>query len=186
MAYNKDNRTTFRRYSDRRNVLLLEIYKTLFDCPNGAERDIQLLSAIQKNYVVDMAIFVSQDDEKRPESRIDAAVGPWASDQANTLPMSTGLAALWELQKAAPGALTITRVKRPPVFPQEAWDDLWNQTLASQMALLSVQILPARAPTGALWLMQSNYSREWSSRDRELVEEIAPILAQARDRAIDA
>jgi hypothetical protein len=51
------------------------------------------------------------------------------------------------------------------------------------MALLSIEILPHKAPQEVLWLLQTNYSREWSSRDRELAEEIAVLIAKARDMA---
>jgi hypothetical protein len=111
-------------------------------------------------------------------------VGDWNTDNGSKLVDGNGLVVLWDLQKTAPGALTFTRVKRPPIFPQDAWENLWNETLETKMALLSIEILPEKAPREVLWLLQSNYSREWSSRDRELAEEVASVIAKSRDKAI--
>jgi hypothetical protein len=180
---NSDKRAKFRRFSDRRTVLLLEIYETLFHQPDSAERDNLLLQAIQKNYASDTAAFVSRGNSGTGATQINVSVGDWNPENGGKLPDGNGLAALWDLQKSAPGALTFTRVKRPPIFPQDAWDNLWNDTLETRMALLSIQILPEKAPQEVLWLLQANYSREWSSRDRELAEEVASVLAKARDMA---
>ncbi|MCP4196852.1 MAG: hypothetical protein GY762_06835 [Proteobacteria bacterium] len=183
MTKNSDNRTKFRRFSDRRTVLLLDIYETLFHNPDNRERNNLLLRAIQNNYATDMAAFVSHGNSGTGATQINNAVGDWSNDNEGILLNGDGLTVLWDLQKSAPGALTFTRVKRPPVFPKEAWDNLWNDTLETKMALLSIEILPQKAPREVLWLLQTNYSREWSSRDRELAEEVAALIAKARDMA---
>jgi GAF domain-containing protein len=182
-AKGTNKRNKFRRFSDRRTVLLLEIYETLFHNPDSTERDNRLLQAIQDNYATDMAAFVSQENSGTGTTQIHVAVGDWSNNNGENLLKGTGLEVLWDLQKSAPGALTFTRVKRPPVFPKEAWDNLWNDTLETKMALLSIEILPQQAPHEVLWLLQTNYSREWSSRDRELAEEVAVLIAKARDMA---
>jgi hypothetical protein len=178
-----DKRTNFRRFSDRRTVLLLDIYETLFHNPDGTERDNLLLQAIQTNYATDTAAFVSRGNSGSGATKIHVSVGDWKPDNGTEPLDGNGLDVLWDLQKTAPGALTFTRVKRPPIFPQDAWDNLWNDTLETKMALLSIQILPEKAPQEVLWLLQGNYSREWSSRDRELAEEVASLIAKARDMA---
>jgi hypothetical protein len=48
--------------------------------------------------------------------------------------------------------------------------------------LLSVEIKPARAERQFLWLQTTGSSREWSANDRLLAEEIAALLARARDK----
>jgi GAF domain-containing protein len=165
-------------------VLLLEIYETLFHNPDSTERNNLLLRAIQNNYATDMAAFVSHENSGTGTTQVNNAVGDWSNDNRGKLLNGNGLAVLWDLQKSAPGALTFTRVKRPPVFPKEAWNNLWNDTLEAKMALLSIEILPRKAPREVLWLLQTNYSREWSSRDRELAEEVAALIAKARDMAV--
>lgn len=185
MIAKTDKRIKFRRFSDRRTVLLLDIYETLFHHPPGPEQDNLLLQAIQQNYATDTAVFASQENPGPDTTAIHAVVGDWNVERGETLPAGNGLAKLWDLQKTAPGALTFTRVKRPPVFPQNDWDNLWNEALNMKMALLSIQILPQTAPPEVLWLLQTSYSREWSSRDRELAEEIAVLLAKARDMATE-
>ena len=49
-------------------------------------------------------------------------------------------------------------------------------------ALLSIEVKPASAPGTFLWLTETSSSREWSSGDRELIEEVGTLLARAADK----
>ena len=183
MSNYAEKRIHYRRYSDRRLALLFRLYETLYHQEAGAGRDRLLLEAIQENYAADQAAFVTLSANGGSGAEIRARVGEWGPDGFREPLDGTGLSALWELQSGAPGALTLTRVKRPPVFAREAWDDLWNQALPGKKSLLAVKIVPRKATPEALWLVQSHYSREWSSRDRDLAEEIAALMAISRDKA---
>jgi hypothetical protein len=111
--------------------------------------------------------------------------GQWTLSVAGRVFSGPGIKMLLELHHAAPGTLTLTRVKRPSAFSAESWESLWNSDLgASAMALLSVGIHPKKAAPQVLWLIQNGYSREWSSRDRELAEEVAAVLGKGADRAL--
>ena len=77
MTAKSDKRTKFRRFSDRRTVLLLDIYETLFHHPAGPERDDLLLQAIQANYATDKAVFAFHEGSETDTTTIRAAVGEW-------------------------------------------------------------------------------------------------------------
>ncbi len=179
-----ESRVGYRRYSDRRNALLLNIYEILFNNPDSPERDTLLLDAIQENFQTDQSAFVARPHLDTGECQITATAGNWPDDADKKLPGGIGLSKLWDIQETAPGALTFTLVKRPSVFLSDVWDNLWSDALPTSKALLSVQISPKNASPLALWLLQSTYSREWSSRDRDLSEEVAALLARARDKAV--
>ena len=53
---------------------------------------------------------------------------------------------------------------------------------APARALLSVPMRPTKSPARLLWLMQVHSTREWSSRDRDLSEELIQLLARAADK----
>ncbi len=185
MKNTAENRVSYRRYSDRRNALLLNIYEILFDNPAGLARDGMVLEAILENFQTDQAAFVIPPDGSKEEGQIAVAVGDWGKDGSKRPLLGVGVKQLWDLQQTAPGALTFTRVKRPTLFQADTWENLWNEALHMSTALLSVQIPAQKASPLNLWLIQTAYSREWSSRDRDLSEEVAKLLARARDRAIE-
>ncbi len=180
-----EKRDKYRRYEDRRVVLMLNIHEILFDKPAGAVRNCLILDAIQKNYGSDRSALVIPKETDSGCISMIATAGDWGPHADQALPGGLGLDMLWNLQDNAPGALTLTRVKRPSIFPMEAWEDLWNSTFAKlATAVLSVRIESRQAPPAALWILQASYSREWSSRDRCLAEELASLLARARDKEI--
>ncbi|MCP4599350.1 MAG: hypothetical protein GY847_02245 [Proteobacteria bacterium] len=183
MAKTEEKRANFRRYEDRRMTLLLSIHELLFDNPTGQERDRLILEAVRHNFKTDRTAFVIPEKPGEECSQISAVAGNWDSEVQRALLKGSGLEMFWSLQKEAPGAITLTRVKRPTIFPFEAWESLWNDTLATlATAILSVQLISKRAPMATLWLLQTSYSREWSSRDRDLAEEVAVLLAKVRDK----
>ncbi len=183
MAAGEEKRIKYRRYADRRVALMLTVYETIFNKPADSNRDCLLLQAILKNYRADGAVVADVDKVGAGPIRITAAVGKWDTEAIGKQLDGPGLDMLMSLQHEAPGALTLTRVKRPQVFSSEEWDSLWADTLeARAAALLSIQIKPERAPCSVLWILQTKYSREWSSRDRDLAEEIASVLARERDK----
>jgi GAF domain-containing protein len=178
-----EKRGNYRRFSDRRVALLLDLYETLYHEPAGQERDRRLLNLMQENYGTDQAAFVTLANPQTGAARITATAGKWAVEVEDTPLHGEGVSTLLDLHQQAPGALTLTRVKRPPVFPRKAWENLWEVTLPAKMAILSVRLTPDKAPAEVLWLLQSNYSREWSSRDRDLAEEVSGLFSTARDKA---
>ncbi|MCP4677136.1 MAG: hypothetical protein GY854_16805 [Deltaproteobacteria bacterium] len=181
MAVVEEKRVQYRRYEDRRIALMVSVYETLFNKPAGPDRNSILLKVILENYRADRAAIGDVEKPGAGPVRIVSTVGDWEATGKQLA--GPGLDTLMNLQDGAPGALTLTRVKRPQVFSSEAWDSLWVDTLEAQTtALLSVQIKPERAPSSVLWILQTNYSREWSSRDRDLAEEVASVLARSHDK----
>jgi hypothetical protein len=181
MEQQAEKRVQYRRYEDRRVALKLAIHEALFDDPPGAPRDELILEKIRENYAADRTAFV----EPTGDDTLRIAAETAEEDQGSiTEPIAgAGVAALSVLLAEAPGALTLTRVKRPAVFPVDAWESLWGESLAGLgTALLCVRLPSERAPARILWILQSHYSREWSSRDRDLAEEVASLLGRARDK----
>jgi len=181
MTSDTENRGRYRRYEDRRVALLLRVHEILFDHLESSERDELLLGAILDNYGADRGAFLSPVHSDDGLLRFDALVGKWPADTLGKNVAGDGLEALLALQENAPGAVTLARVKRPESFRRDAWETLWQEDLVAK-ALLSVLIASSHAPKQYLWLVQSSYSREWSSRDRELAEEVSGLLARARDK----
>ena len=52
---------------------------------------------------------------------------------------------------------------------------------ASASALLSVAIRGAASEPQLLWLLLQSGSREWTSKDRQLIEDVARVVGRARD-----
>ena len=181
MTLQKENRGRYRRYEDRRVALLLRVYEVLFEHLNSPHRDGLLLRAILDNYGADRGAFLRPADSGDGLLKFEALEGTWPAGTQDKSLAGAGLGALLALQEEAPGAVTLARVKRPESFRRSAWDMLWQQDLSAS-ALLSVTIPSTRAPKQYLWLVQTSYSREWSSRDRELAEEVSSLLARARDK----
>jgi len=181
MDNNTDKRAQYRRYSDRRIAMMLAVHEALFDEPPGTRRDELILEHIRQNFGADRAAFA---DPTGADSLTITALTAEDVTAAPTDPLAgEGIETLSSLLVDAPGALTLTRVKRPTVFPTSAWESLWNEALADLgTSLLCVRLASERAPMRALWILQSHYSREWSSRDRDLAEEVASLLARARDK----
>ena len=181
MAQVYEQRTQFRRYTDRRGALMLAVYELLFDLPRSPKRDERILEAILRNYGVDRAALVSLEDHS-PGSRgvLATTVGSW-DGQRNI--QGKGFEQLLTLHREVYSALTFESVRRPTQFSTEEWDSLWTDALGgSARALLSMEIRPKTAAPKLIWLQQTISSREWSSRDRELIEEVAELLARADDK----
>lgn len=180
-----DQRGTFRRYADRRGALMLAVYERLFDDLPGPGRDQKVLEAMIGNFQADRALLVLPRFAGAGAVEARACAGQWPVSVQGRVLSGPGVKLLLELHNAAPGTLTLTKVKRPSAFSADAWDSLWSTDLgASAMALLSAGIHPQKASPQVLWLIQTGYSREWSSRDRELAEEVATVLGKAADRAL--
>ncbi len=183
MGETQEKRVNYRRYEDRRIALMLAIYEILFDEPDGPERNGRVLEAVCYNYRADKAALVAPNSGGSDRMCVVATAGDWQIDILGQPLEGPGVEKLWSLQEDAPGALTLTSVKRPAVFSREAWESLWHITLGDlASALLSVRVHPQEAPPAGLWILQSSYSREWSSRDRDLAEEVADLLSRARDK----
>jgi hypothetical protein len=182
-----EKRTRFRRYEDRRTSLMLSVHEILFDEIAGKERDTRVIGSVKNNFQADRTALLAPLKPGAGRLILDVAVGDWPQLEENGILEGTGIDVLLSLQREAPGAVALIRFKRPAVFNADAWKNLWEHTLKGAVtALLSVRISPERASPGLLWIMQSNYSREWSSRDRELVEEVASLIARVRDRDLDS
>lgn len=181
----EEKRVIYRRYTDRRVALMLAVHEILFDTQPGRERERLVLEAIRNNYTVDLAALVGSQHQSPQKISITATAGDWGFDPNGKSLNGSGISMLWSLQEAAPGALTLTRVKRPSTVSFDAWENLWSEAMGiPAMSLLSVPIAPKQGPRSILWLLQVSYSREWSSRDRNLAEEVVMLLARARDKAI--
>ena len=178
-----EKRKNYRRYEDRRVAVMLAVHEVLFDHPPGQERDKKILETICTDYLSDGAALVKRVQTGEGDFEVTAAFGNWIPNIGRSVSGSLGFETLGNLQKSAPGALTFTRVKRPAVFGLKDWDSFWGQSLFdTTMSLLSVHLLSKGEPIGFIWILQSNYSREWSSRDRALAEEIASLLSRAIDK----
>jgi hypothetical protein len=177
-----DKRGNYRRYEDRRVAMMLSIYEILFYKEPGQERDLAILEAILFNFETDRAAFVTES-AKENQLKFSCTAGKWSDAPEEFSIKGEGIDKFISVHDNAPGALTIARVKRPSVFPVEIWSDLWKTGLdKSTQALLSVKICPRLSSPYYLWLFQVQYSREWSSRDRNLSEEMAKALAHVKDK----
>jgi hypothetical protein len=164
---------------------MLSVYERLFDDPPGLARDQKILDFLIGNFEADRAALVMPRFASSGSVEVRACAGQWPVSVVGRILSGSGIKTLLELHLAAPGTLTLTKVKRPSAFTADAWESLWTADLGvSSMALLSVGIHPKKAAPQVLWLIQHGYSREWSSRDRELSEEVAAVLGKAADRAL--
>lgn len=178
----RERRTIHRRFSDRRVALMLAVHEILFEEPPGERRERRLIEAIRDDYQTDRAALVARNGAGSGLEVVRAS-GQWDPKPEGRLLDGNGIEALLDVHQLATGAVTLTYVRRPSQFEREAWEQLWSEGLGSPTAaLLSVELTPARAPGGFLWLAEATSSREWSSGDRELIEEIGALLARAADK----
>jgi GAF domain-containing protein len=185
MTLASERRTKHRRFSDRRVAVMLAVHELLFDLPPGAEREEEILEVLRDDFGSDRAALVAPFDGAEPGLVVNAASGSWSDGPRGRRLTGRGLGHLLEVHRLAAGAVTLTYVRRPPAFDSDGWEDLFNRDLLEPTsALLSVELHPRSAPRSFLWLQQETGSREWSSKDRELAEEVAHLLARAADKAI--
>ena len=184
MAQVYEQRIQYRRYEDRRVAMMLTIYELLFDLPPGKGRDKMILRAIQKNFKVDRAAFVSLNGAPGRVAELEATVGDWTTGDGAPIEIrGKGLERILSLHKSVDGALSFESVRKPEMFSSEVWDSLWKEGIGSSArALLSIEIRPKNSLNRLIWLQQTASSREWSSRDRDLIEEIAALLARVSDK----
>jgi hypothetical protein len=179
---NSDRRSRPRRYSDRRVALLLAIHELLFEHPPGPERDRLVLDAVRDDFETGRALLARPGDQGFG-ILVAAACGEWREDPAGRILEGPGLAALLGTHGLVPGAVTLTYVRRPSAFAPEDWERLFKADLGEPAsALLSVEIRPERAPGSLLLLQDVVSSREWSSHDRSMAEEVARLLSRAADK----
>lgn len=179
-----EKRTTYRRYEDRRVAMMLAIHEILFSESPSRKRDALILNNIVDNYRVDRAAILEVTPPEK-HAVILVRVGDWQTEQPSLTVQGPGFEALLHLHEHCEGALTFESVRKPDMFDATLWEDLWeNGVAAPSRALLSVTIAPRSQPTRILWLQQSQSSREWSSRDRNLAEEIAYLLIRAMEKEV--
>lgn len=179
-----EKRTTYRRYEDRRVAMMLAIHEILFAEPPSQRRDELILNEILNNYRVDRAAILEVNPLEK-HAVIAVRVGDWQTEQASPSVQGPGFEELLNLHERCEGALTFESVRKPDMFNATLWDDLWKNGLAAPAkALLSVTLSPSSQPTRMLWLQQFQSSREWSSRDRDLLEEIAYLLTRALEKGV--
>ena len=165
MNATQDRRGKYRRYIDRRVAVMLQMYELFFDEPAGTARDIKLLEIIQDDFGTDIAAFVRPINGS-PQFHLLNHVGDWQEPEQRTDFSGQGIELLLDSHEHAPGAVTLTRVRRPSSFEQPRWDSLWRDALGDRSkALLSVGTQTAQAEPIFLWLVQTGYSREWNSQD---------------------
>jgi GAF domain-containing protein len=185
MSDGSERRGKYRRFDDRRVAVLLAVHEVLFDREPGRARDEAILELIRDDFGVDRAELLRFDGAAtgRPPA-LWAAAGALGSAPGDRSLGGIGASILLELQRGNPGALTLTRFRRPSAFTDESWASLWDKELGEGVtALLSVELVVQRAPRTLLWLLLENASREWNSHDRELAEETARLLGRAADKA---
>jgi len=183
---NSDRRGQHRRYSDRRAALLLEIHEIIFEHPPGPERDRLVLEAVRRDFGACRGLLAAPGAGGSGVV-VAAACGQWTEEPRGRVLDGPGLLALRETHRLVPGVVTLTYVRRPPVFPPEHWERLFKADLCEpSSAMLSVEIRPARAPASLLLLQEAVASREWSSQDRSMAEEVAHLLSRAADKDADS
>ena len=179
-----DKRISYRRYEDRRVAMMLALHEILFDESPSKQRDALMLEAIVSNYHVDRAAVLEINRQEK-SGVIAVRLGDWQTEQALLCVQGAGFEALLALHEHADGALTFESVRKPDFFDPAIWNDLWARGIAAPArALLSIAINPTSEIPRLLWLQQSQSSREWSSRDRDLAEEIADLLKRAIERGV--
>ena len=185
MTGSQERRNKHRRFSDRRVHVLLRVYEILFDMEEGDERDTAVIDELRLDFETDRSALVTLGPDGNGRVEVSSLSGSWNDDRVKGSVLSgKGLEDLLEAHRLATGAVTLTYTRRPSVFSVEGWERLWAGDLgANATALLSVAIEPERAERRLLWLQQASYSREWSSHDRELAEEVASLMSRATDKA---
>jgi len=165
---------------------MLKMYEIFFELPPGKDRNQKLITAIRDDFESNIAAFVKPAADGSASYNLMAADGGWTEIAPDSKFTGPGIESLVDTHKHAPGALTFTRVRRPAAFAANVWESLWHDALGEKsMALLSVETRTDKADRIFLWLVQTSYSREWNSQDRELAEEIAALLARAADKESD-
>ena len=178
-----EKRINFRRYEDRRLAVMFAVYEILFDMKPGNERDEMILKAIVTNFKVDRAAFIGFENSSERIARLVVSVGDFKDAEKSTPIMGNGFDRLLNLHRDVVGALCFESVRKPEAFSREAWESLWNEVLGGSVrALLSMEIRPKKRAGCFIWLQQTGSSREWSSRDRDLIEELSNLLARAWDK----
>ena len=178
-----EQRRNFRRFQDRRVTLMLSIHEILFYESDKIKQNQSILEAIRQNFGTDRAAFLTILDGNSMRVRVDSCVGDWSVMPGETVIEGPGIDKLVDIHQASPGTLSLTNVRRPSVFSPESWDALWTRMPGlPAAALLSIEVRPESAKSKLLWLHQVGYSREWSSRDRDMIEEVAALLAKAADK----
>jgi len=166
---------------------MLALYEIFFENPVGTERDRQLLLAILENFGADQGIFLAPSTNGEAVLKVATTAKPWRVNKPGDLLENEGVGALLELQALSPVSLSLTRVSRPSAFELESWEAFWEHSLkGAASSLLSVSVKPSTAPSFLLWILQTEYSREWNIRDRELAEEVAGLMAKVADRDMTA
>ncbi|MCK9522816.1 MAG: hypothetical protein M0R76_07170 [Proteobacteria bacterium] len=185
MSTNTNRRGQHRRYADRRIAALLQIHEIFFYEPPGLARQEQLIQAIQSDYETDRGALLVPDAQHPHALRFLCRSGDWGPNATKFL-SGSGITALRNAHSETPGALTLSRFRSTSLFSDESWNALWHEDLLTPAsALLSVNIAaPTGESLGWLLLALNGASREWSSHDRDLAEEIALLLAQAMQRGI--
>ncbi len=164
--------------------MMLSIHEILFDMKPGNERDQCILAAISENYQVDRAaVLALEEHEGQWSGRMTASFGDWQHSGEALRFSGEGFDRIVELHEMAEGALTFESVRKPEAFTETAWRSLWAEGVGSPTrALLSMTL--GEDKQKLIWLQQTGSTREWSSRDRDLIEEIAVLLAKAARRGI--
>ncbi len=187
MTGTKERREVFRRYGDRRRALMLSIHEILFDQLPGEARDHNLLEEICGDFCTDGAVLVRKLTEKGTSDSVTllAAAGDWNGAQPGDTFEGEGIEALLSAQEKAQGAVALSLFRPPSLISDNAWERLWQNDLGKPTtALLSVDLKPSEASPSLIWLILNGASREWSSHDRQLLEEAADLLTRAADKAV--
>ncbi len=186
MKGTQERREVFRRYADRRRALMLAIHEILFDQRPGEARDRNLLEEVCHDFYTDGAVLVRKLTEKDTSDSVVllVAAGNWDLAQPGDIFEGEGIEALLRAQENAHGAVALSRFRRTSLINDNAWEDLWeNDPGKPATALLSVDLKPSDARPAMIWLLLNGASREWSSHDRQLLEEVADLLSRAADKA---
>ncbi len=187
MTGTNERREVFRRYGDRRRALMLSIHEILFDQLPGEARDHNLLDEICGDFCTDGAVLVRKLTEKgTPDSvTLLASAGDWDGVQSGDIFEGEGIEALLSAQEDAQGAVALSRFRRTSLINDNAWEQLWQNDLGKPATgLLSVDLKPSEASPSLIWLILNGASREWSSHDRQLLEEAADLLSRAADKVV--
>jgi len=180
-------RPTYRRYSDRRVALMLELYEILFEDPTPEVRDTLLLDAIRFDFGTDAALLVDVSEKDTGPLTVRSISEDADFAAPGSALLGDGIRDLRAAHEHAQGAITLTRFRRPSMFEESSWENLWKEDLgAPATALLSVSVSPSLAKPSYLWLLLQGASKEWSSHDRELAEEISHLMARVADKAVSA
>jgi len=180
-------REQHRRYSDRRVAVLLALHEILFFDAPGDSQKIKLLKEILHDYETDIVTIAEANWDKDHFSFVvKASYGKEINLKKNTQISGIGLDVLIEIHKIAhDGAITLSRFRKLSAFSKDQWNSLWNEELNSKFsALLSVPFQVNDSRMSFLWLAMGDSSREWSSHDRELAEEIAKLFSKAKEKKL--